>query len=123
VVNAGSPVAMDWADATAAIAQLWYPGQENGNALADVLFGDTDPGGRLPLTMPVRMEDTPAFLDVPGGADLRLGYGESVFVGHRWYDARAIAPRFAFGPASARLHLVFALAIAGDAIACEIGSQ
>jgi beta-glucosidase len=123
VVNAGSPVAMDWVDATAAIAQLWYPGQENGNALADVLFGDTDPGGRLPLTMPVRMEDTPAFLDVPGGADLRLGYGESVFVGHRWYDARAIAPRFAFGHGLSYARFAWGTlraTIEGDAIACEI---
>jgi beta-glucosidase len=127
VVNAGSPVAMDWADATAAIVQLWYPGQESGHALADVLFGDVDPGGRLPITIPVRMEDTPAFLDVPGGADLRLGYGESVFVGHRWYDARAIAPRFPFGHGLSYARFEWsALRVARDAvapgepIACEI---
>ena len=127
VVNAGSPVAMDWADATAAIVQLWYPGQESGHALADVLFGDVDPGGRLPLTIPVRMEDTPAFLDVPGGADLRIGYGEGVFVGHRWYDARAIAPRFAFGHGLSYARFEWgALRVAketvapGEPIACEI---
>jgi beta-glucosidase len=96
VINAGSPVAMDWSERAAAILQLWYPGQESGNALADVLFGDVDPGGRLPLTIPVRMEDTPAFLDVPG-EDLRIAYSEGLFVGHRWYDARDITPRFAFG--------------------------
>ena len=96
VVNAGSPVAMDWSDEAAAILQLWYPGQQGGHALADVLFGDVDPGGRLPLSIPVRMQDTPAFLDVPG-EDLRIAYSERLFVGHRWYDAREIAPRFAFG--------------------------
>lgn len=96
VVNAGSPVAMPWADDVAALLQLWYPGQEGGRALADVLFGDVDPGGRLPLTIPVRMEDTPAFLSCPGEA-LTLRYDEGVFVGHRWYDARGIAPRYAFG--------------------------
>lgn len=96
VVNAGSPVAMPWADDAAALLQLWYPGQEGGRALADVLFGDADPGGRLPLTIPVRMEDTPAFLSCPGEA-LTLRYDEGVFCGHRWYDARGIAPRFPFG--------------------------
>src|SRR5690606_3486575 len=96
VVNAGSPIAMPWADDAAALVQLWYPGQEGGHALADVLFGDADPGGRLPLTIPARMEDTPAFLSCPGDA-LTLRYDEGVFVGHRWYDARGIAPRFPFG--------------------------
>lgn len=123
VINAGSPVAMDWAGATAAIVQLWYPGQESGNALADVLFGDTDPGGRLPITIPVRMEDTPAFLDVPGGADLRLGYGESIFVGHRWYDARQIAPRFPFGHGLSYARFEWGAlraTSAGDVVTCEI---
>lgn len=96
VVNAGSPIAMPWADDAAALLQLWYPGQEGGRALADVLFGDADPGGRLPLTIPLRMEDTPAFLSCPG-EDLTLRYDEGVFVGYRWYDARGLAPRFPFG--------------------------
>ncbi|RIL06087.1 MAG: glycosyl hydrolase [Proteobacteria bacterium] len=126
VVNAGSPVAMDWIDASAAALQLWYPGQESGNALADVLFGDVDPGGRLPLTIPVRIEDTPAFLDVPGD-DLRIRYSEGLFAGHRWYDARAIAPRFAFGHglSYARfehgpLRAAQARVAAGDDVVCEI---
>lgn len=123
VVNAGSPIAMEWADAAAAIVQLWYPGQECGNALADVLFGDVDPGGRLPITIPRRMEDTPAFLEVPGGPDLRVHYGESVFVGHRWYDARAIEPRFAFGHGLSYARFDWGALRAtreGDAVACEI---
>jgi beta-glucosidase len=96
VVNTGAPVAMDWADRVPAIVQLWYPGQEGGDALADVLFGAVNPSGRLPLTFPRRMEDTPAFLNDPGEAGHVL-YGEGVFVGYRFYEARRIEPRFAFG--------------------------
>lgn len=126
VINAGSPVAMDWSERAAAILQLWYPGQESGNALADVLFGDADPGGRLPLTIPVRMEDTPAFLDVPG-EDLRIEYSEGLFVGHRWYDARDLAPRFAFGHGLSyarfeygALRIASERVAAGETVACEI---
>jgi beta-glucosidase len=126
VINAGSPVAMDWTDEAAAILQLWYPGQQGGHALSDVLFGDADPGGRLPLSIPVRMQDTPAFLDVPG-EDLRIAYSERLFVGHRWYDARAIAPRFAFGHGLSYARFEYgplriesgATASGGD-VACEI---
>ncbi len=126
VVNAGSPVAMDWSERAAAILQLWYPGQEGGNALADMLFGDVDPGGRLPLTIPVRMQDTPAFLDVPG-EDLRIAYSEGLFVGHRWYDVREIAPRFAFGHGLSYAHFEYGALLvtpdrvtAGGDVACEI---
>jgi len=126
VINAGSPVAMDWSERAAAILQLWYPGQEGGNALADVLFGDVDPGGRLPLTIPVRMQDTPAFLDVPG-EDLRIAYSEGVFVGHRWYDVREIAPRFAFGHGFSYARFEYGALLvaqgrvaAGDGVACTI---
>jgi beta-glucosidase len=96
VVNAGSPVAMDWADDVAAVAQLWFPGEEGAPALALVLFGDADPGGRLPLTIPRAIEDTPAFTSYPGERGKAV-YGESVFGGYRWYDQRRIEPRFAFG--------------------------
>lgn len=126
VVNAGSPIAMPWADDAAAIVQLWYPGQEGGHALADVLFGDVDPGGRLPLTIPMRMEDTPAFLSCPGEA-LTLRYDEGVFVGHRWYDARDIAPRFPFGHglsyarfAYGELRVAREAVAAGEAVEAEI---
>jgi beta-glucosidase len=95
-VNAGSPVAMEWADDVAAIAQLWFPGEEGGPALAAVLFGDADPGGRLPTTIPRAIEDTPAFTSYPGERG-RVVYGESVFGGYRWYDRRRIEPRFPFG--------------------------
>lgn len=96
VVNAGSPVAMPWADEVDAVLWTWYPGQEFGHALADVLWGDVDPGGRLPTTLPHRLEDTPAFTSYPGAFG-RVRYGEGTFVGHRWYTARGIAPHFPFG--------------------------
>ncbi len=96
VVNAGSPVPMPWLDSVRAVLWTWYPGQEFGNALADVLLGDADPGGRLPTTFPKRLEDTPAFTNYPGEFG-QVRYGEGVFVGHRWYDTRGIAPLFPFG--------------------------
>jgi beta-glucosidase len=96
VLNAGSPLAMDWIDDVAAALQLWYPGQECGNALADVLFGEVSPSGRLPTTFPKRAEDAPSHPWYPG-ADGRVEYGEGVFVGYRHYDAKGVEPRFPFG--------------------------
>jgi beta-glucosidase len=96
VVNAGSPIPMPWLDAVRAVLWIWYPGQELGDALADVLLGEADPGGRLPTTFARRLQDTPAFVDYPGEFG-RVRYGEGLFVGHRWYDARGIEPLFPFG--------------------------
>ncbi len=96
VLNAASPTAMPWADDVAAIVQAWFPGEEWGDALADVLSGDVAPSGKLPTTFPVRIEDTPAFTGYPGERG-QVRYGEGVFVGYRWYDAREIEPAFAFG--------------------------
>jgi len=96
VVNAASPVDMPWAGEVGAILQAWFPGEEWGNALDDVLSGDVSPSGKLPTTFPVRIEDTPAFTSYPGERG-RVHYGEGVFVGYRWYDARRIEPRFPFG--------------------------
>ena len=96
VVNAASPVEMDWADDVAAVLQCWFAGEEWGHALADVLSGDVSPSGKLPTTFPVRIEDTPAFTSYPGERG-QVRYGEGVFVGYRWYDTRRIEPRFCFG--------------------------
>jgi beta-glucosidase len=95
-VNAGSPVDMSWADAPAATLYMWYPGQEDGRAVADVLFGVTPPGGRLPTTFPKKMQDTPSFGNYPGEFGKVL-YGEGQLIGYRWYDARDIEPAFCFG--------------------------
>jgi beta-glucosidase len=96
VVNAGAPVTMDWADDVAGVVQLWYLGQEAGNALADVLTGAVDAGGRLPTTFAHRLEDIPAMLNYPGENGEVL-YGEGLFVGYRAFDKTKIAPRYPFG--------------------------
>jgi beta-glucosidase len=96
VLNTGSPVTMPWLAAAPAVLQLWFPGQEIGDALVDVLTGDVEPGGRLPITYPARLEDTPAFESHPG-RDGRAEYGEGLFIGHRWYDREGIEPLFPFG--------------------------
>jgi beta-glucosidase len=95
VLNAGCPVTMPWADEVPAILDLFYPGQDGGSAIADVLFGKVNPSGKLAVTFPERLEDTPAFLDYPGGRHVR--YGEGIFVGYRYYDKRKIEPLFPFG--------------------------
>lgn len=96
VLNTGSPITMPWLSSVAAVVQAWHPGQECGNAIADVLFGDTNPSGKLPQTFPVRLEDTPTYLDVPG-ENGKVSYGEGVFVGHRYYEKKKVAPLFPFG--------------------------
>lgn len=96
VVNAGAPVHMPWADEVAAILYAWYPGQEFGRALSDVLFGQVNPAGRLPVTLPRHLHDTPGYVNYPGEHG-RVRYGEGLFVGYRHYDARRMDPLFAFG--------------------------
>ncbi len=96
VHNSGSPMAMPWAGDVAAIVQAWYPGQEGGNAVADVLVGDADAAGRMPTTWPKRIEDTPAYDWYPG-EDGHVRYGEGLLIGHRWYEAQGIEPQWAFG--------------------------
>ncbi|HEX8990939.1 MAG TPA: glycoside hydrolase family 3 C-terminal domain-containing protein [Anaerolineales bacterium] len=96
VLNTGSPVAMPWADDVPAIIQGWYNSQECGNALADVLFGDVNPSGRLPTTFPRRYEDNPTIDTYPGKGG-KVFYREGLLVGYRHYDARGIEPLFPFG--------------------------
>jgi beta-glucosidase len=96
VVNTGAPVAMPWADDVGAVLQVWFGGQEMAHAIADVLVGDADPGGRLPVSFPRRIEDTPAVGYFPGERS-ELRYGEGLFVGYRWYEARHLAVSFPFG--------------------------
>jgi beta-glucosidase len=97
VLHNGSPVAMSsWIDKVPAIVEAYYPGQECGNAIAAVLFGDVNPSGKLPDTFPVRYEDNPAFISYPGEAGKVL-YGEGIYVGYRYYDAKKIEPLFPFG--------------------------
>lgn len=95
VLNCGSPVAMPWAEQVAAIVEAFYPGQEGGHAVASILLGEVNPSGKLPVTFPQRLEDTPAFTNFGGGK--KVYYGEGIFVGYRHYDARDIEPLFPFG--------------------------
>jgi beta-glucosidase len=96
VLNAGSPLRMPWLDDVPAVVQSWYLGQETGNAIAAVLFGDVNPSGKLPLTFPVRLEDNPAYINYPG-ENGRVHYGEGIFAGYRYYDKKGIEPLFTFG--------------------------
>ncbi len=100
VLQTGGPVEMPWADKVPAILQAWYPGQEAGNAIADVLVGDAEPGGRLPQTLPRRWADNPTQSQDPEiypGLDGKVRYEEGVFIGYRHYDKHGIDPLFPFG--------------------------
>src|SRR6266852_3858781 len=98
VVKSGSAVLMPWVDKVPAILEAWYPGEEDGNSVAAVLFGDRNPSGKLPLTFPKNLTDTFAKTpeQYPGVAGT-AHYSEGVFVGYRYYDAQNLAPLFPFG--------------------------
>lgn len=98
VLNTGSPVLMPWLDKVAGVVEAWYPGEHDGTALADVLFGKVNPSGKLPMTFPTSQDQVPAstpeqFPGVNGVAD----YSEGLKVGYRWYDAHDQKPLFPFG--------------------------
>jgi beta-glucosidase len=95
ILNAGSPVEMPWLDLVPAVLEAYYPGQEGGNAVARVLMGEVNPSGKLSETFPVRLEDTPAYINYPGTRD--VNYGEGIFVGYRYYEKKDIQPLFSFG--------------------------
>jgi beta-glucosidase len=97
VVNlSGTPLEMPWKDREPALLQYWYGGMEAGNALAAVLFGEVNPSGKLPFTVPEKLADSPAH----ALADYKIErekYAEGIFVGYRWFDHREIKPAFPFG--------------------------
>jgi beta-glucosidase len=98
VVSAGGPVLMDWAEQVPAVLHVWYPGEELGAALAEVLFGRAEPGGRLPMTFPRRLEDVPVL--EPGPDDPEANewhYRDGLFVGYRHYDRHRLTPAYCFG--------------------------
>ncbi|HEY3716491.1 MAG TPA: glycoside hydrolase family 3 C-terminal domain-containing protein [Jatrophihabitantaceae bacterium] len=98
VVKSGGPVLMPWVDQVPAVVEAWYPGEEDGNAVAAVLFGDVNPSGKLPITFPKADGDVPAHTpqQYPGVNGTAV-YSEGLQVGYRWYDAQGIAPLFPFG--------------------------
>ncbi len=97
VLNAGAPVSMPWVDQVAAILLAYYPGQENGTAVVRILLGEVNPSGKLPVTFPVRLEDTPAYFNSSYPGSRLVKYGEGIFVGYRYYDEKDVKPLFPFG--------------------------
>jgi len=97
VINAGGPVIMTrWIAEVPAILDLWYGGQEGGNAIADVLFGDVNPAGKLPVSFVKQWKDSPAYGHYPG-ENLQVDYAEGIYVGYRYFDTKKIEPLFPFG--------------------------
>ncbi|SOD12784.1 beta-glucosidase [Pedobacter xixiisoli] len=99
VLNAGGNVAMEkWLPKTAGLLHAWYPGQEGGDAIGEVLFGVTNPSGKLPVSFEKKWEDNPAFNNYYDPTNSkRVKYNEGVFVGYRYYDTKNVKPMFPFG--------------------------
>ena len=98
VLQTAGPVTMPWLSAVPGVLETWFPGQEDGHVVSDLLFGDVNPSGKLPVTFPASESDGP--LQTPAqypGVDGHSTYSEGIFVGYRWYDAQHVAPLFPFG--------------------------
>ena len=97
VLNNGTPVTMtDWLDQVPAVIESWFPGQEGGNALAAVLFGDVNPSGKLPDTFAAKRDEYPDFGNYPGQNN-EVHYAEGIYIGYRHFDKDNIRPIFPFG--------------------------
>lgn len=98
VLKTGSAVLLPWLDKVAAVLEAWYPGEEDGNAVANVLFGNVNPSGRLPVSFPKTAQDTLARNpeQYPGNSK-EVDYSEGINVGYRWFAANGIRPLFPFG--------------------------
>ncbi|KAK6461969.1 beta-glucosidase [Scheffersomyces coipomensis] len=97
VVNqSGSPVTFPWLDKVPALVHAWFGGNELGNTIADVLFGDHNPSGKLSMTFPKRLQDNPSYINF-GATNGRVWYGEDVYVGYKYYDKVGLEPLFPFG--------------------------
>jgi beta-glucosidase len=98
VLNTGGPVTMPWLSRVRGVLEAWYPGQEDGNAIAAVLFGDVNPSGHLPETFPKSLSQVPASTAAQWpGLNGQVKYSEGLDVGYRWYDANKVTPLFPFG--------------------------
>jgi beta-glucosidase len=101
VLETGNPVSMPWRDKVKAIVQAWYPGQAGGQAIADILAGKVNPSGRLPITFPASLAQTPrpelSGLGTPWGTPTTVRYDEGAEVGYRWYAKQSRKPMYAFG--------------------------
>jgi beta-glucosidase len=98
VLDTGGPVLMPWIDHVAGVVEAWYSGQEDGNAIAAILYGDVNPGAKLPLTIPRTASEIPTVTKEQWpGVGGKSYYSEKLNVGYRWYDATDTAPLFPFG--------------------------
>jgi beta-glucosidase len=98
VLNTGSAVTMPWLSSVAGVLEAWYPGQQDGTAIASLLFGSTDPSGHLPVTFPQSLSQVPASTAAQWpGQNGTVQYSEGIDVGYRWYDAKGLTPLFPFG--------------------------
>ncbi len=99
VLQSGGPVLTPWRDKVAALVEAWYPGQNGGTAIADVLLGDVNPSGRLPTTFPLREQDSPVYGDRQAypGTNQTVRYKEGVLIGYRWFDRHAVDVAYPFG--------------------------
>ncbi|WP_394836503.1 glycoside hydrolase family 3 C-terminal domain-containing protein [Pendulispora rubella] len=95
VLQTGSPIVMPWLDRAHAVLEVWYPGVRGGQAIADLLFGDSNPSGKLPISFPKQDADLPQ--PVISSTDLNVKYSEGLLIGYRWYDAKQLEPLFPFG--------------------------
>jgi len=95
VSRTGMPVTMPWASKVPAIIQAWYGGNESGNSIADILFGDFNPCGKLPISWPRTISDNPAYLYF--GSKTRVLFGDDIYAGYRWYDKLDRTPLWSFG--------------------------
>jgi beta-glucosidase len=97
VINSGAAVATaDWIGKVPAVLQAWYPGQEGGKAIAEIITGAVNPSGKLSVSYGRRLEDAASYGNFPG-SNGKVDYAEGIFVGYRWFDSRGIAPLFPFG--------------------------
>ncbi len=97
ILNNGAPVVMsEWIDSTAAVLEAWMMGQAGGGAIADILYGKVNPSGKLAETFPLKLADTPAYINFPG-ENSEVRYGEGIFIGYRYYDAKKVSVQFPFG--------------------------
>jgi beta-glucosidase len=98
VLNTGSAVTMPWLDQVKSVMEAWYPGQNDGDEIAGVLFGDVNPSGKLPITFPRSLAQVPASTAAQWpGVNGTVQYSEGILVGYRWYATRNITPLFPFG--------------------------
>ncbi|PKY07263.1 putative beta-glucosidase I [Aspergillus campestris IBT 28561] len=96
VIQSGTPVTMPWEKKTKALLQAWFGGNECGNGIADVLYGNVNPSAKLPVTFPVRLQDNPSYVNFRSERG-RVLYGEDVYVGYRYYEKIELPPLFRFG--------------------------